>query len=96
MQHSATRILQIDERRGPLNVHLNQNQWSMVKDLFREEESVGNPLAGWNIDRIYINNMSDYSLPVVLKDCNATRSMFYRVSKDGLLYSCPTFKQHLQ
>ena len=96
MQNSATRILQIDERRGPLLVLLNQNQWSMVKDVFREAESGGNPPAGWNIDRIYIKNRSDYFLPVLLKDSNATKSMFYRVSKDWLLYSCPLFKQQLQ
>ena len=95
-QNSATRILQIDERRGPLLVHLNQNQWSMVKDVFREAASGGNPSAGWNIDRIYINNRSDYYLPVLLKDSNETKSMIYRVSKDWLLYSCLMFKQQLQ
>ena len=95
-QNTATRILQTDERRGPLLVHLNQNQWSMVKDLFREAASGGNTPAGWNINRIYINNRSDYYLPVLLKDSNATKSMFYRVSKDWLLYSCPMFKQQQQ
>ena len=95
-QNTATRILQIDERRGPLLVHLNQNQWSVVKDLFREAVSGGNTPAGWNIDRIYINNRSDYYLPVLLKDSNAIKSMFYRVSKDWLLYSCPMFKQQQQ
>ena len=95
-QNSATRILPIDERRGPLLVYLNKNQWSMVKDVFREAASRGNPPAGWNIDRIYINNRSDYYLPVLLKDSNATKSMFYRVSKDWLLYSCPMFKQQLE
>ena len=67
----------------------------MVKDLFREAASGGNPPAGWNIDRIYINNRSDYYLPVVLKDFNVTKSMFYRVLKDWLLYSCPIIKQQL-
>ena len=46
MQNSATRILLIDERRGPLLVYLNQSQWPMVKDVFREAESGGNPPAG--------------------------------------------------
>ena len=96
MQNSATRILQFDERVGPLLVRLNQNQWSMVKDVFREAESGGNPPAGRYIGRIYINNRSDYFLPVLLKDSNATKSMFYRVSKDWLLCSCPIFKQQLQ
>ena len=36
--NSATRVLQIDEKRGPLLVHRNQNQWSMVKDVFQEAE----------------------------------------------------------
>ena len=54
-QNSAIRILQIDERREPLLVHLNQNKWSMDKDIFREAVSGGNTPAGWNIDRIYIN-----------------------------------------
>ena len=36
VQNSATRIQHIDERKGPLLVHLNQNQWSVVKDVFRE------------------------------------------------------------
>ena len=94
-QNSATRILQIDDRRGPLLVHLNHNQWSVVKDLFREAASGGNTPAGWNIDRIYINNRSDYYLPVLLKDPNATKSMFYRDSKDWLLYSRPMLKQLL-
>ena len=94
VQNSATRILQIDERRGPLLFHLNQNQWSMIKELFRE--AGGNPPAGWNIGRNYINNRSDYFLPVLLKDSNAIKSMFYRVSKDRLLYSCHMFKQQLQ
>ena len=91
--NSATRILQIDDRRGPLLVHLNQNQWSVVKDLFQKAANGRNTPAGWNIDRIYINNRSDYYLPVLLKDSNATKSMFYRVSKDWQLYSCPMFKQ---
>ena len=82
-QNYATRIVQIDERRGPLLVHLNQNQWSMVKDVFREAASRGNPPAGWNIDRVYINNRSDYYLPALLKDSIATKSMFYCVSKTG-------------
>ena len=77
----------------------------MVKDVFREAESGGNPPVGWTIDRIYINNRSDYFLPVLLKDSNATKSMFYRVSKDWLLYSCPIsaaatveypFSEHLE
>ena len=95
-QNTATRILQIDEKRGPLLVHLNQNQWSVVKDLFQEATSGGNTPAGWNIDRIYINNRSDYYLPVLLKDSNATKSMFYRVSKEWLLYNCPMFKKQQQ
>ena len=66
-ENSATQILQIDERRGPLLVHLNPNQGSMVKDVFREAASGGNTQAGWNIDRIHINNRSDYYLPVLLK-----------------------------
>ena len=95
-QNTATRILQIDERRGPLLVHLNQNQWSVVKDLFREAASGGNTPAGWNIDRIYINNRSHYYLPVLLKDSNAIKSMFYRILKDWLLYSCPMVNQQQQ
>ena len=95
-QNSATRILRIDERRGPLLVYLYQNQWPVVRDVFREAASGGNPPAGWNIDKIYINNRSDYYLAVLLKVSNATKSMFYRVSKDWLLYSCPMFKQQLQ
>ena len=46
VQNSVTQILQIDKIRRPLLVHLNQNQWSMVKDVFREAESGGNPPAG--------------------------------------------------
>ena len=61
VQYSATRILQVDERRGPLLVHLNQNQWSLVKDVFRGVESGINLPAGWNIWRIYIIDTSDYS-----------------------------------
>ena len=45
-QNSATRKLQIDERRGSLLVHLNQNQWSMVKDVFREAASRGGGRRG--------------------------------------------------
>ena len=43
VQNSATRILQIDERWAPLLDNLNQNQWSMVKDVFREAENGGKP-----------------------------------------------------
>ena len=68
----------------------------MIKDLFREAASGGNTPARWNIDRIYINNRSDYYLPVLLKDSNAKKSMFYRVLKDWLLYSCPMFMQQQQ
>ena len=59
----------------------------MVKDVFREAEIGANPPAGWNIDRIYINNRSDYFLPVLLKDSGATKPMFYRVSKATVFLS---------
>ena len=64
VQYFATRILQVDERRGPHLVHLNQNQWSMVKDVLRDVESGGKPPAGWNIWRIHVTDTSDYFLPV--------------------------------
>ena len=96
VQYSATRILQIDERRGPFLVHLNQNQWSMVKGMFRGVESGGNLPAGWNIWRICIIDTSDYFLPVLLKHSNLTKTIFYRVSKDWLLFTCPMFKPQLQ
>ena len=95
VQNYATRILQVDEKRVPLLVHLNQNQWSMVKDAFRDVESGGNPPAGWNIWRIYIIDTSDYFLPVLLKHSNMTKTVF-RVSKDWLLFTCPMFKPDLQ
>ena len=41
VKNSATRILQVDERRGPPLVHLSQSQWSMVKDAFQDVESGG-------------------------------------------------------
>ena len=89
-QNSATRILQINERRTPLLVHFNQNQCSKVKDVFREATSGGNLPAGWNIDRIYIRTRSDYFLSVLLKDSKVN---VLSLSKDWLLYSCPVFKQ---
>ena len=94
VQYSATRILQVDERRGPLLVHLNQNQWSLFKDVFRGMESGINLPAGWNIWRII--DRSDYFLSVLLKHSNLTNTMFYRVSKDWLLYTCSMFKPQLQ
>ena len=96
VKNSATRILQVDERRGPLLVHLSQSQWSMVKDAFRDVESGGNPPAGWNIWRIYIIDTSNYFLPVLLKHSNLTKTVFYRVSKDWLLFTFPMFKPQLQ
>ena len=74
VQNSATQILQVDERRGPLLVHLNQNQWSLVKYVFREAESGENPPAGWNIWIIYIIDTNDYFLPVLLKHSNSTNT----------------------
>ena len=86
VQDSTTRILQMDERRGPLLVHFNETQWSMVKDVFRETENGRNPPPGWNVWRIYIIDTSGYFLPVLLKHFTSTKTMRYRVSKDWILY----------
>ena len=88
VQNSATRILQVDERTGPLLVHLNQSQWAMVKDMFRDVECGGNTLGGWNIWRFYLIDTSDYFLLVLLKHSNLTKTMFYHVSKDCLHFLC--------
>ena len=77
-QDSSTRILQMDERREPLLVHLNETQWSMVKDMFREAQSGGNPPPGWNIWIIYIIDSSGYFLPVPLKHSTSTKTMCCR------------------
>ena len=59
-QDSTTRLLQMDERGGPLLVHLNETQCFMVKDMFRDAESGGNPPSGWKVWRMYIIDASDW------------------------------------
>ena len=76
VQNSATRILQVDERRRHLLVHLSQSQWFMVKDVFRDVERGGNLPAGWHIWRTYIIDTSDYFLSVLLKHSNLTKTVF--------------------
>ena len=39
---SNARILQLNDKPGPLLVHLNQIQWSMVNETFRESSCGGN------------------------------------------------------
>ena len=49
VRRSDARILQIYNRQGPLLVHLNQIQWSMVNDTFRESRCDGSLPPGWDI-----------------------------------------------
>ena len=57
---STARILQINDRPGPLLVHLNQIQWSMVNEAFRELRCGGNLPPGWEIWRIYLIKANGY------------------------------------
>ena len=46
---SNARILQLNDKPGPLLVHLNQIQWSMVNETFRESSCGGNLPQEWVI-----------------------------------------------
>ena len=46
---SNARILQLNGEPGPLLVHLNQIQWSMVNETFVESSCFGNLPQGWVI-----------------------------------------------
>ena len=79
------RILQINDRPGPLLVHLNQIQWSMVNKTFRESRCGGNLPRGWDIWRIYVIKTNGNYIPVLLKDPFSSKTMFYSVIEDLLL-----------
>ena len=54
---SNARILQINDGPGPLLVHLNQIQRTMVNEVFRESSCGGNLPQGWDIWQIYVKKM---------------------------------------
>ena len=60
---STATILQINDRPGPLLVHLNHIQWSMVNEAFRESRCGGNLPPGWEIWRIYVIKANGYYKP---------------------------------
>ena len=88
---STVRILQINERPGPLLVHLNQIQWSMVKEVFQESEFDGNLPTGWNTWRIYVIKTNGYYIPVLLKHPVSSKTKFNRLLEDWLLCTCPEY-----
>ena len=81
---STATILQINDRPGPL-VHLNQIQWSMVNEAFRESRCGGNLPPGWDIWRIYVIKANGYNKPVLLKERFSSKTMFNIVYEDWLL-----------
>ena len=91
---SDARILQINDRPGSLLVHLNQIQWSMVNETFRESRCGGNLPPGWDIWRIYVIKTNGNYIPVLLKD--PFSSKFYSVIEDLLLCACLVYKQQKQ
>ena len=60
MKGSTAIMLQINDRPGPLLVHLNQIQWSMVNEAFRESRCGGNLPPGWDMWRIYVIKANGY------------------------------------
>ena len=88
---STARILQINDRPGPLLVHFNQIQWSMVNEAFRESRCGGNLPPGWEIWRIYVIKANGYYKQVLLKERFSSKTMFYSV-----LCTCPVYKQQIQ
>ena len=65
---SNARILQINDRPGPLLVHLNQIQWYMVNEVFQESGCGGNLASGWNIWRIYVIKTNGYYILRTARD----------------------------
>ena len=93
---SNARILQLNDKPGPLLFHLNQIQWSMVNETFRESSCGGNLSQGWVIWRIYVIKTNGNYIPVLLKDPFSSKTMFYSVIEDWLLCTCPVYKQQKQ
>ena len=93
---SNARILQLNDKPGPLLVHLNQIQWSMVNETFRESSCGGNLPQGWFIWRIYVIKTNGNYIPVLLKDPFSSKTMFYSVIEDWLLCTCSVYKQQKQ
>ena len=93
---SDARLLQINYRPGPVLVYLNQIQWSMVNETFRESRCGGNLPPGWDIWRIYVIKTNGIYIPVLLKDPFSSKTMFYSVIEDLLLCACPVYKQQKQ
>ena len=86
---SNARILQLNDKPGPLLAHLNQIQWSMVNETFRESGCGGNLPQGWVIWQIYVIKTNGNYIPVLLKDPFSSKTMFYSVIEDWLLCACP-------
>ena len=80
---STATILQINDRPGPLLVHLNHIQWSMVNEAFRESRCGGNLQPGWEIWRIYVIKANSYYKPVLLKERFSSKTMFTVYKKTG-------------
>ena len=76
---STATILQINDRPGPLLVHLNQIQWSMVNEAFRVSRCGGNLPPGWDIWRIYVIKANGYYKTVPFKERFSSKTMFYSV-----------------
>ena len=93
---SDARILQKNDRPGPLLVHLNQIQWSMLNETFRESRCGGNMPPGWDKWRIYVIKTNGNYIPVLLKEPFSSKTMFYSVIEDLLLCACPVYKQQKQ
>ena len=93
---SNARILQLNDKPGPLLVHLNQIQWSMVNEAFQESRCGGNLPQGWVIWRIYVIKTNGNYIPVLLKDPFSSKTMFNSVIEDSLLCACPVYKQQKQ
>ena len=93
---SNARILLLNDKPGPLLVHLNQIQWSMVNETFRESSCGGNLPQGWVIWQIYVIKTNGNYIPVLLKVPFSSKTMFYSVIEDWLLCACPVYKQHKQ
>ena len=92
---SNARILQLNDKPGPLLVHLNQIQWSMVNETFRESSCGGNLPQGWVIWRIYVIKTNGNYISVLLKIPFSSNTMFYSVI-NWLLCACPVYKQQKQ
>ena len=88
-------LLQCDDKPGPLLVELNDRDWDRVEELFKDADSGGNLPPGWTLWRIYIVNQKSHFVPVFIKCPTSSKTQFYNVHEDWIIYAFPRFRSAL-